>query len=175
MNAYDLAVLSNKRFGVYLIAFTELIGKDNITQGIIDGMTNTMDIDGYKNFVSFNDEFKVSMPDDTRFNITVDIPKEGYDTLQEDFFDVNKYFPVSMNTRKTIGILFGDELCCAVTGYDVKHELYVVRFDNVEYVPRHLVEYPAGGHLAYVATAKDLAQLNFNVAIVVMDKFYDEN
>lgn len=165
MNDFERALRNKKRHGCLLKAFAELYGEENITPAIIQGIMNSIEIRDNKDLVSLNEGF-AGVPD---LAIVVDVAEEG-GKLGYEHFDVNKHFPIAMNTRDTVGVLFGDDYCCAVLGYDIKHELYVIKFDTIEEAPLDISAYPQEGPNAFVVKASELASYGFEASAVFMIK-----
>lgn len=168
MNSFNRALRNKKRFGCLLMAFDSLYGKDDVSDAIIDGIMRTIEIYDTKDMRSVAEEF-ANISD---LSVVADVAEDN--TLDTKHFEVNKHFAIAMNTRNTVGVLFGEDFSIAVLGYDIKHELYVVKFDTIEDAPIDLVTYPQEGPNVFLASAADLASYNFISSVVFMKKPKDD-
>ena len=119
MNAYRRALRDKKRYGCLLLAFHGLYGEDNITKEMVFGITEAMGTFDSRDLNSIAEDFAQV----DGLVVVADIPTEEGEKLGISHFDVNRHFPIAMNTRDTVGVLFGDDFSCCVLGYDIKHEL----------------------------------------------------
>lgn len=163
MNSFERALRNKKRFGCLLLAFDELYGKDFVDDFMIQGIMSSIDTKNTRDLIHIANDF--SQVKD--LSVIASVPEDG-DYFNVKYFDVNKHFPIAMNTPDTVAVLFGEDFCVSVLGYDIKHNLYIIKFETVEDVPLDLIAYPQEGSNAFVVKAEELESFKFGACAIFM-------